>query len=181
MMHIAAHHYAYAASRFLYILGRIDQSLTGAFCINDNFAWETLRQLGEVLYRLETCLFGPLPRHFLSDLECLFMVTGRSRRGRPASARTRHLQLADSHESNVSWGKLTLHAPNCDRKGGCDCRETTRKESRRLIRYLQDLLLTSKDFEDLAYLEECLAGPEQNWRPGRVHARTVEVCAWVAL
>jgi hypothetical protein len=157
---IAARHYRYAASLFTSILGRIDQSLTGAACINENFAWETLRQLAEVLHKLETYLFGPLLGRFAPDLECLFMVTGKSRRGRPGTAMTRHLQLADAKQSGKSWAQITVHSPGCDQKGGCDCRETTRKEVRQLIKYLQKLDSAWRDFWDLAYVEEHLSCPE---------------------
>jgi hypothetical protein len=157
MTRIAVQHYTYAANLFIYISGQIDQALSAGFLIDD-FGWESLRQLGEVLCKLETCLFGSLPRSSASDVECLFMVTGKSRRGRPATAMRRYLRLADRHECKESWGKLTLHSPCCDRKGGCDCRETTRREPRKLIKYLKDLPCDSRwvNFLDLALVVERL-------------------------
>jgi len=161
MTRIAVQHYKYAATLFIYISGRIDQALSAGFLVND-FAWESLRRLGEVLCKLEPYLFDPRTRHLSSDLECLFMVTDKSGRGRPAVAKRQHLQLADRHECKESWGKLTLHSPCCDRKGGCDCRETTRREPRKLIKYLQNLPFDSRweDFFDLALLEERLYSPD---------------------
>jgi hypothetical protein len=97
---IAVQQYARAANLFIYISERIDQALGRDLYIDENFAWGTLRQCGEVLHKLEPYLFGPLPSRLTSGLECLLMVTGKSRKGRRATAKKRHLQLADRKACN---------------------------------------------------------------------------------
>jgi len=153
---IAAQYYGDAVGIFTYISSRIDHALANGLYINESFAFGTLHQVGDIVHKLDSYLFDPQPAQLTADLECLFMVTGKSRRGRPATARRRHLQLADRHARNESWGDLTLHTPSCDRKGGCDCRETTRRDPRRVTKYLEHLVSHWDDFWDLAWVEERL-------------------------
>jgi hypothetical protein len=153
---LAARHYRLRACLFVRLLREIDKSLHGACEINECFAWKILRQVSRDLWKLDTCLFGELPVQAPSDLECAFMVLEKSWRGRPATQRQYFLALADRQKMGESWNKLTVHVPSCDRKGGCHCRDITRREPRRLIKYVESLDSKWEDFYDLAFIEENL-------------------------
>jgi hypothetical protein len=152
----AARHYLLRAYLFFRLNIEIDKSLRGVHEINQRFAWEMLKCISGDLCKLDACLFGKLPEELASDLECAFMVLNKSRRGRPASQQQYFLSLADRQKMGESWNELTVHAPTCDQKGGCDCRDTTRREPRRLIKYVESLDLKWEDFYDLAFIEENL-------------------------
>jgi hypothetical protein len=150
----ALRQYAFRAAIFARVYFEQEKALSSGSYINESFAWYLLEQIAPDLYTLESYLFGPLPSELTADLECLLMVLGKPRKGRPPTERTRFLRLADRQQEGESWNRLNLEV--CAQTGVRQIKETMRREPRRANKYITSLDSKWEDFFDLAYLEENL-------------------------
>jgi hypothetical protein len=130
-------HYRGRAARFIWVSSKIDEALNNNSYLNFDFAWSLLAKLAPDLLNLRGYLLGPDSMKGSGNLECALMVLNRSRRGRLPKKKPEYLELADRYKVINSWAKLARH--NCEGKDTCNCIKSTRREVRRLIKYVQSL------------------------------------------
>ena len=147
-------HYRSRAERFIYVLSKIDEALHNNSDFNFDFAWSLLAELSPDWLNLRGYLCGPEPMERSADLDSAYMVLNRSRKGRPPTKKPETLKRADRYYELKSWSKLAEH--NCEGKEKCNCVKSTRREVRRLIKYVESLDVGCEDFWDMAYIEENL-------------------------